>query len=224
MDKQKLLKDCEYAILEKRFQDVIMIADGILQQDKNDVDALYMKAQALDHSDNFQDALVHYEKLLRLTEDNPGWQANIYISMSETLIELNKLEEADKYLDKALSIKPRLARGWIHKARIAARRVNFENSYEYCERAVSVDPSDPRGWNNRAYALYKLKRYKECIKSAKKALSIKPDYAMAYLHMEKAYLELGKKRASRKCKEKFESIMNQGGPKLEHTKGHKPVI
>ena len=224
MNNLDLLKEGERAILERRFTDAIALMDKALQQNANDAGALYLKAQALSNSDKFNEAIVVFDKLLQMINEDPGWQADILISKSDALIELNKLDEADNSLDNALGIKPRLARGWIHKARIAARRGNFHKSLEYCERAISVGPNDPRGWNNKAFALFKLKRYKECIASAKKALSIKPDYAQAYIHMANAYNEMGKIRRAKKCEEEFQKIFKKGGPSLEHTVGHKPMV
>lgn len=221
MYRNDLLREGERAILSNQNQRAVELMDQLLQRDSNDLNALYMKAQALSNMGKFDDSLIEYDRLLSLVPDDPIWQANANISKSDALIELDKLDEAEDCLDMALGIKPRLARGWIHKARIEARRENYGKSLEFCDRAVSVDPTDPRGWNNRAFALYQLGKYKECIKSAKKALLIKPDYAMVYLHMGRAYMKLGKTNKSRKCEEKFESIVRKG-QMPEHTRGHKP--
>ena len=126
-------------------------------------------------------------------------------------------------LIELLSIKPRLARAWIYKARIEARRENYLKSLEYCDHAISTNPTDPRVWNNRAYALYKLGKFKECIKSAEKAVSIRPDYFMAWNHMSQAYGAMGKTRKFKKFKAKFEKSLKKGVI-LGHTIGHNPVV
>ena len=222
MSNHDLMKEGERALMENRCKDAIALMDRALRQNANDVGALYLKAQALSNSGDFQASLVEYDKLLQLVEDNPNWQADTLISKSDSLIELNRLDEAEECLDRALGTKPRLARAWIHKARIEARRESFQKSLEYCDRATAVNPRDPRGGNNRAYALYKLGRFKDCIKSAKKALSIKPDYAQAFAHMGQAYLQMGKTKQARKCEKKFREIAEQGGPTPGRTYGHEP--
>jgi tetratricopeptide (TPR) repeat protein len=224
MNSQDLIKECEQAILEKRFEDAIGLTERALQKDANDVSALYLKARALSNSDSFQEALIQYDRLLRLVEDDPGWQANALISKSDALIELNRLDEAEDCLDRALGIKPGLARGWIHKARIEVRRENFKRSLEFCDRAISMDKNDPRAWTSRAHALYRLKKYKKCIQSAEKALSIKPDYEQAFVHMARAYLEMGKIRELKECEQRFMEVMKQRGPMPEYTEDHRSAV
>ncbi|MFQ5571710.1 MAG: tetratricopeptide repeat protein [Rhodothermales bacterium] len=224
MSSQEVFKAGERAMQEARWEDAVQMFGRVSQQDPNYADALYYKAQALSNAGHFDDAIVAFDRAIQRVGHGTNYEADILVSKGDALIEMDRLADAEACYDRALSIKPRLARAWVHKARIEARRKHYQQSADYCDRALALDPKEYRAWNNKAFALCQLGRFDECIRCAKEAIKLKPDYTMAYYHMARAYEAKGDPRRARKYDEQFQQlIQRQRGMMLERMVGQKPV-
>ncbi|MHC4333065.1 MAG: ankyrin repeat domain-containing protein [Planctomycetota bacterium] len=222
MNTEEMIREGEKAMQEGNPGASLAIFNSILERNPNNITAAYYLAQCLNILGRFEEALTQYNNLLKKVDPNSDNGADILASKGETLIELNDLQGADACFDHALQIKPRISKIWIEKARVAARRGNYNQSLEYCDSALALDPKGYRAWNNKAYALLKLNRYDECITCARKALSLWPDYVIPWAWLAKAYEKKGKSRKARQCVEELKRRQTDDSTVIvEHTVGHK---
>ncbi|MBF0501901.1 MAG: hypothetical protein HQM09_17315 [Candidatus Riflebacteria bacterium] len=63
--------------------------------------------------------------------------------VEEKLLSEEKFEEADKYLDQALSRHPWMSRAWVRKGLIAKQGGDLKTARQAFERALEVQPHDP---------------------------------------------------------------------------------
>jgi tetratricopeptide (TPR) repeat protein len=221
MDKNQILEQGRRAIVQLRFQDAISISDQILHSDPADVQALYLKAQALSNLEKLPESLALFNRILEIVAPNSDMFWETLVTKGNVLLDMDNVAAADACFDQAIAIAPRVARIWIEKGRVAARRKNFGQSLEYCSRAVSIDPSDPRAWNNKAFALLQLNRVDECIEAAKQAVALKPDYTTAWMWLAQAYERKGDTVRAAECMQKGQGSLQTG--MFFETKGHKAV-
>jgi len=222
MNTTEMIKEGEKALQRGKPEAALAVFNCILKRDAQNIDAAYYKAQCLNMLGKFGEALTQYNNLLKRVEHGSNNEADVMVSKGETLIELNELQGADNCFDRALQIKPRLPKIWIEKARVAARRGNYEKSLQYCNRALALDSKEYRAWNNKAYALLRLEQYDECITCARKAISLWPDYVIPWVWLAEAYEKKGNSRKAKQCIEKLKR--RQSGDStviVEHTVGHK---
>ena len=91
----ELLKEGEQAILSNQNQRAIELIEQVLRIDSKNLLAIYLKAQALTNLNKFEESVVEYDRLLGLVQNDPIWEVNANISKSDSLIELNKLNDAE---------------------------------------------------------------------------------------------------------------------------------
>jgi len=216
---ERLFKSGEVLILMGNWKDSLEIFDKVLQRDSSHLGALYYKAQGLSNLNQFEEADRIYGEILDKIEPGSKYFSEVLVSKGTNLMEMNKLEEAEKLFDQALQIDPRLARSWLHKGRIAARRKDYQVSITYCDRAIALNPNDARGWNNKAFALFQLGRIEDCILNAQRAVEIEPRYFMAWYWLSKAYEVKGDVSRTKMCYDNFQKNMGFS----EHTIGMKPI-
>ena len=170
-----------------RWSEALAKLDGMLARDPQHLDAAYFRAQVLENTDRFDEAVAAYDALLPQLAGDPSRHAEILVSKGIALVDGDRLDEADRCFDEALRTHPRLARVWVHKARAAARRKDFAGSVECCDRALALDAGDPRAWNNKAFGLLQLGRIEESMRCGEKAVALKPDYGQAWIVLGQAY-------------------------------------
>lgn len=221
MSVNELMRQGERAMREDRPEAALAILRRALQYDPKNIDAAYYIAQCLANMDRLDDAITQFDKLLQEVNPDSDQGADILVSKGDVLLEMNDLHGADLCFDHALQVKPRVARIWVQKAQVAARKKRFDKALEYCDRALTLDPEDNRAWNSKASALLKLGHLDDCIICARKALSLRPDYAMPWAWLAEAYKKKGDVRKAKKCLEKYKYYLATVGRfPAEPTIGH----
>jgi tetratricopeptide (TPR) repeat protein len=210
MSERELLEQANQAMRQMRFEDTIKVLDKLLEREPSNAEVLYLKGQAVANLGNLQEAFKMYTQALKLSGHDLNRAADILIDMGNVLLEVNHLDEADDCYDRALRIKPKLARVWVEKSRVAARRKKFKDSVSCCDKAISIDSGDPRAWNNKAFALFQLKRVDECIECARRAISLKPDYTTAWNWLGHAYKSKGDPQRAEDCFKKVQEYGQRG--------------
>jgi tetratricopeptide (TPR) repeat protein len=220
MSSNDLMAQAHQAMLNLRFADAIRISDMMLQRNPSNVEIIYLKAQALGNLQRDQEALILFDQALSLLDPDSSYAAEVLVSKGDTLLWMEKVDEAEQCFDRALRISPRIARIWVEKARVAAHRKDFPKSIEYCDRALSMNPSDARAWNNKAFGLLQLGKLDECISCADKAIAIDPNYFQAQTWRAQAYEKKEDRQSADKGYEKAGETF--GKPRINVTKGHIP--
>src|SRR5207237_278549 len=87
-------------------------------------------------------AIEYYKRALELQPDN----IRILERLGRAYINLNDMENAKKYLDKALQVNPQNLFA-LHTLALYYRYIDKSKSIEYLERCMQIDASDFEGWD-----------------------------------------------------------------------------
>lgn len=210
MANREPLRRAEDAMRNGKFADAARLCDDFLAKDPSDAKAIYLKAQAMSNLERDEEALALFDQALQASGPASDLYPRMLHAKGNTLLWMNRLDEAEKCYDQALNIEPGLARAWIEKARIAYRQQQFPQSVRYCDNALSINPSSARAWNNKAAALLELGKTDECIVCAQSAIELKPEYPMAWVCLYKAYEKKGDKKRAQKCQARAQECLQKG--------------
>ncbi|MBD2483077.1 tetratricopeptide repeat protein [Planktothrix sp. FACHB-1365] len=172
--------------------------------------------------ENFEDALLCFEKVIELEPDNHKAWCNRGIALADlgrlekainsydkaleiepdchaawynrgiTLYDLGKYEEAINSFDKALEFKPDYHEALCYRGIALGNLGRLEEAINSFDKALEFKPDYHEVWCNRGIALGNLGKYEEEINSYDKALEFKPDYHYALCNRGGALYNLGK--------------------------------
>ena len=97
--------------------------------------------------------------------DVPVVRANLAVAF----LQLDRLEEAERELRRALEMDPRMADAWTNLGSLLLRREAFEESMEASRKALELNPKFAMACNNLALALLALGRVDEAREEAARA-------------------------------------------------------
>ncbi|XRO76969.1 tetratricopeptide repeat protein [Methanocaldococcus sp. 10A] len=120
----------------------------------------------------YKKALKMFDKALKIEPNN--FYALLGMSLAYT--KLNKLEEALKYVNKALEIAPD-TNALFHKAWLLTFLEQYENALKCFDDVLSKEPNNIEALVGKSRVLTALENYKEALEYVNKALSEDPNNA-----------------------------------------------
>jgi tetratricopeptide (TPR) repeat protein len=99
-----------------------------------------------------------------------------YFEMGRLLVRQNRLAEGRAALQKAVTLRPDLAEGWLELGKIRAIEGHPELALIDYERERQLVPEDYRVYYHMGRALSALKRRSEAIANLRRVVELKPDY------------------------------------------------
>jgi predicted O-linked N-acetylglucosamine transferase (SPINDLY family) len=103
------------------------------------------------------------------------------INQGNDLEDLNQLEEALAYYDRALFINPNYARAHSNRGNVLQTLKRFDDAIASYNQALIIKPEYPEAFYNCGNALQALSRFDEALTNYDKALAIKPDFLLALI-------------------------------------------
>jgi tetratricopeptide (TPR) repeat protein len=107
------------------------------------------------------------------------------------LYNLGQYQEAIKWYDKALEIKPSFTSAMNNKGLALYNLGQYQEAIKWYDKALEINPHDTNAMNNKGLALYNLGQYQEAIKWYDKALEITPTDAVVLNNKGLAFNNLG---------------------------------
>ncbi len=167
-----------------------------------------------------------------LSGDDP---ASLVALSAASALAGDDFDQADLFADRALTLDPNNAWGWLRKGWNANYRGFPEESLAYFDRAEALSPLDPFHFNvlfGRAASLRVLKRYDEAIELIKRGMRAGPGVVWAYRMLFSALWMAGRKpealEAGRKWRESnpglTPELMRALLPKWVHEPEHVEVM
>jgi len=104
-----------------------------------------------------------------------NYNARELYQQGNTLLELQRYQDALAAYQQATKIKPNYAPGWNGQGQALAAMKKYPAALEAYEKAIQIQADDLEAWNGRGFALLNLQRYSEAITAFNQGLKLKND-------------------------------------------------
>lgn len=98
----------------------------------------------------------------------------------KTLVNQRKLEEADKCINEAIKLDPKIMEAYEEKCTILFSQGKFGEVVTYCDKALAIDAKHKMSLFNKGRALYTEKKYTDALVWLDRAIELYPDWATPY--------------------------------------------
>lgn len=136
-----------------------------------DIQQLVAEADALYSEYDLEAALAVYREVLVLDEE----QAWSHSRIGAILAQVNKLDEAEEALQRAIQLNPSLAQAQSNLGNVYYTRGDFSAALERYKRALELDPDNAVFHENLHAAYKKLGRVTEAVGHLKRANSLRKE-------------------------------------------------
>lgn len=126
----------------------------------------------------------------KVTEAEPEY-ADGWLNTARALIQEGETEAAKPYIEKAMSINPKLGRIHFFKAMIQKADGDFDGALQSLETCASMYPKDRVVLNQIGRIRFLQRKYKEAVNAFHRVLSVDPEDLQAHYNLMLAYRGLG---------------------------------
>jgi hypothetical protein len=126
--------------------------------------------------------------LVSLAELRVPQRARDAFSKAERAIEKHRLDEASKYLQKALDIYPSYAPALTLRGALSLGKDDFTAAVSDFDKAIHADSSYAMAYGGMAAALNRQNKSDDALRAAERASSLSPNSWQPYYEMAKAYV------------------------------------
>jgi tetratricopeptide (TPR) repeat protein len=107
-------------------------------------------------------------------------------------VDKNKLEEADKYISRALAVYPEYAQALAFRAILEMQRQQYEQAVADANHAIQADPNYGTGYLVTGAVLNCQKKFQEALIPLQRAQTLLPNAWQGYFESGRALLRLGR--------------------------------
>ncbi len=136
-------------------------------------------------SGHYEQAVDSYEQALRLEPDHVQACANLGFA----LLQLDRLPEAQAWLDKALGLDPQREEPYLFLAQIAERQGDLEQARQRLHQAVQCKPDFAYAWQELCRLQFHAGLREQARASALRGLQHQPEGAMLHFYLGNLLLE-----------------------------------
>ena len=167
------------------------------------------------HSEgNFLEAKRYYESFI-----SQGLRdERIFSNYGILLKDIGKLQEAEFFTQKAITLNPNFAMAYYNLGSILKARRNLKGAEISIRKAIELNPNFAIAYSNLGNILKDLGKLKEAELSHLKAIELNPKLALAHLNLGYVLIDLGKlKEAEISTRKAIE--LNPNTPRVNETLG-----
>ncbi|HXL23413.1 MAG TPA: serine/threonine-protein kinase [Candidatus Dormibacteraeota bacterium] len=130
-----------------------------------------LKGASLNDLGRFEEALICHNRAL---SNHPGREnaTKTLTNKAIALRALNRLEEAIRSCDEALTLDPKYSPAWNTKGNALGKMQRFADALACYDTAIRLEPGNAQAWNNKASALRRLGRVEEALLCHDRALKL----------------------------------------------------
>ena len=154
-----------------------------------EVDSLFLEANACIEDENFSDALIFYDLILKIDSKN----ISALIDKGTTLQILGRIKSAISCFDKALDISPDNVDALINKGSALHLAEKYLEAISCYDSSLKIDKKCSMALAYKGLSLGELGHLSEAINSFKKALSVDKYCTLAEISIETAQSLLNSK-------------------------------
>ncbi len=144
-------------------------------------------ATALAEKGNFNKAIYHYNKAIRM---DPSAPIN-YGHRGKAFAELDKHDLAIADFNKAIALAPYYVDAYYNRGTSYAKTGQYRLAIDDFNKAIYMQPDYANVYNNRGIALDKLGLYQQAINDFNVVIHLKPNHVHAWNNRALSYLNLG---------------------------------
>ncbi len=126
----------------------------------------------------------------KVTEAEPEY-ADGWLNVARALIQEGETDAAKPFIEKALSINPKLGRIHFFKAMIQKANGDYDGAVASLQTVSALYPRDRVVWNQIGRVLFLQRKYKEAVDALQKALSVDAEDLQAHYTLMLAYRGMG---------------------------------
>lgn len=129
---------------QNKFDDALVILDGLLDKSSYDIDALYLRALTTRRLDQHNKSLIDFDAILNLMPN----AAEFYSERGVTYFHLKLAIPALADMDKAVELEPQNPYRYSSRAFIKGTMKDIEGAIEDYKKTIKLDPDDAIAYNN----------------------------------------------------------------------------
>ena len=163
---------------------------------------------------NFLEAKRYYESFI-----SQGLRdERIFSNYGILLKDIGKLQEAEFFTQKAITLNPNFAMAYYNLGSILKARRNLKGAEISIRKAIELNPNFAIAYSNLGNILKDLGKLKEAELSHLKAIELNPNLALAHLNLGYVLIDIGKlKEAEISTRQAIE--LNPNTPRVNETLG-----
>ena len=174
---------------EEMYREALSVYDSITKKNKNDPILWTDRGFVLQQLNRQQEAFKSYEQALTVDED--FYEA--LLGKANTLIILQKPEEALSALEKAAEIRPKDYQVWYTKGTILEQVLKrHQEALNDLDKATKLNPRFALAWLNKGLSLIALERFEEALASLDKAKELEPQNPYVLQNRDLVLQKLGR--------------------------------
>jgi len=180
--------EAQTAHQQNQFDKAKTLYESILSNFPNHGPTHHFLGLAHAQTGNILKAIVHLEKAVELTPDNPVFANNL----GEALRRNGDFEKAIRYYKQAISIAPNFSQSYYNLG-LAFRDIGeTAQSIEQYKKAIQANPEHLESYRNLGNSYAKLQMHEKAVESYQRALQINPDYAEVHNNLGLSLNKLNK--------------------------------
>jgi Flp pilus assembly protein TadD len=150
----------------------------------------------------YQDALVHYERAIRMVR-RPSYA---WTSRGVAMKYLGRLGEAQRCHENAIRLDSENEVAWCNLGTVYFKKGELGKALECYGKAIKLRPKYAIAWNNKGVVFARLNRFEDAEKCHAKATQLRPEYVAAWLNRGEILTRLGARDEAQKCLERARAI------------------
>lgn len=145
---------------------VINTQTKVLQQDPNNVSALIERANAFREKNDFNNALVDYNKAIELSPSS----ARAYLGRGQTYLGLSQYERALEDLNKSIAFNPDQSEAYARRGEARVRlQSDFQAALTDFNKAIELGYNQPELYRYRGQAYFRTNQRTQAVEAYLKA-------------------------------------------------------
>lgn len=171
---------------ECKFEAAICYLDECLKLEKNNIQALSLKAKIHIQLRQTSNAINCFHESLRIEPNN----YDVLLNLSATLIDIKEFCEAKKVCTHAVKIYPKSQEILVNLGISYFGLKEFQLSLDTFNKSLEINSNDASTWLNKGNTLHTLKNYSDALYHYDKALEIDPNSSEIWLNRGNTLHEL----------------------------------
>ncbi len=192
-----LLKQAQRRYEANDYPATARLALDALALDEHSPDANHMMAVALDRLGHLSRSLEFYEKVWKLTPNDP----QVYLNIGGVAWKLDMMETAEKFYRIAMRLDPANLDTRVNLGGVLRDTGRFEDAIELLRESLYAAPDAPGLWNALATVLLHSGEPVEAQTFYHEALRLKPDFTRAWHNLAYARNTAGDARGALEASE-----------------------